>query len=272
MKILPVRDFTGVNDPVKTEETIHHQLVERASEIITDYTYTSIPLAWAINTYGLTEVQRVLDQIHQYHANEKLFFVCQHILVDKLNFYNSLVFTPHATLLDSYLPIPHYACNYDLSMIKPWNDRQYEYSFVGSFKTHPVRGQIYELLKDREDCYVEDTGNWHFEGTPENQEKNKKKYIEVLGNTKHSLCPRGTGPSSIRIWESMAMGANPVILSDFLQMPLERELSSTMWLKISENIDNIDNTDLEYNNKEYWDWFSNDNLYKSITTMIKRIK
>jgi len=70
----------------------------------------------------------------------------------------------------------------------------------------------------------------------------------------------------------MAMGANPVILSDFLQMPLERELSSAMWLKISENIDNIDNTDLEYNNKEYWDWFSNDNLYKSITAMIKRIK
>jgi len=267
LEIITVGDFDTVTDPVRTEETIFRQLSSNREQISCDYTYMALPLAHTINLRGLDFTQKLIDSICREFGRTKLFFVCQHILVKNLNFHDHLVFTPHATIMDPFVSIPHYACSYDLSMVKPWGEREYEFSFVGSFRTHPVRARLYELLKDRKDCYIEDTGNWHFEGTLENQEKNRKKYIEVLGNTKYSLCPRGTGPSSIRIWESMAMGACPIILSDFLQMPLERELNSTMWLKVSENIDNIENiesTDLQYNNKEYFDYFTNDKLYLTI--------
>ena len=93
-------------------------------------------------------------------------------------------------------------------------------------------------------------------------------YSEILGNTKYSLCPRGTGPSTIRLWESLAMGSVPVIVSDFLKMPMELEIDP-MWLQVPENfnissLDAIASANKKLDNKPYFDMFSNDNLYKSI--------
>ena len=33
------------------------------------------------------------------------------------------------------------------------------------------------------------------------------------------LCPSGSGPNSIRLWEALATGAIPIILSDTLDLP-----------------------------------------------------
>jgi hypothetical protein len=265
MNIIEAGDFSKVKDPVKTEEIINSQLIERASHISTDYHYVAIPLAWLINRSGIGETQRKIDKICSDHKEKKLFFVCQHILVRNLNFHGNLVFTPHSTVLDSFTAIPHYSCNYDVSLSKPWKEREYTFSFMGSFLTHPVRRKLYDHLKSRKDCLVIDTGSWHFEGSKEKIENNSRKYIEVLGNTKFSLCPRGTGPSTIRIWESMAMGSLPVIFSDILKMPLEMEVSDELWLRQQEKFETIDLPSRdEYNNEEYFQKFSNDCLYKTI--------
>lgn len=265
MKILNIDNFSRVVDPVKTEETVREQLLELASSIHTEYVYVSIPLAYLINTVGIDRVQRMVNQICEEHKNEKLFFVCQHILVNKINFNGHLVFTPHATVLDSFLPIPHYSCNFDVSMSKKWEERKYKFSFMGSFHTHPVRRRIYETLKNREDCYIIDTGRWHFESDKRTQEENARKYIQVLGDTKFSLCPRGTGPSTIRMWESMAMGSKPIVFSDLLKYPLEFYLTSNLWSSINESFVEIELNDLDgYDSSEYYEYFSNEKIYKSI--------
>lgn len=272
MRIAEIESFSNAPDPVRTEETISRQLMERYNQIDSAYTYVSLPLAWNINNRGIAPTQRLIDEICFNLSSEKLFFVCQHILVDQLEFHGNLVFTPHATALDAFVPIPHYSCNYDPQRAKAWEDRQYTFSFMGSFHTHPVRRKLYDSLKSRDDCLIVDTGNWHFEGAPEKQQLNSEEYIQILGDTKYSLCPRGTGPSTIRIWEAMAMGSTPLILSDFLQMPLERELD-TSWVRIPENFDmatldaaasNLE----EYDSHQYFHMFSNDNLYKTIVREI----
>jgi hypothetical protein len=268
MKVINVGSFDMVDDPVATEQTINKQLLERQSDINTDYIYVSMPLAWSINRFGVAQTQNQIDKICKLGENEKLFFVCQHILVKNLNFHGNMVFTPHATMMDSFIPIPHYSCTYDLSLTKEWSDREYTFSFVGSFRTHPVRRKIHKELSDRKDCLVIDTGNWHFEGNEKKQIDNAKRYSEILGNTKYSLCPRGTGPSTIRLWESLAMGSVPVIVSDFLKMPMELEIDP-MWLQVPENfnissLDAIASANKKLDNKPYFDMFSNDNLYKSI--------
>ncbi len=269
MKVLDAISFDNVDDPVKTEETLYHQLKARAADLVTDYTYVAMPLAYLLNTVGVAHTQGLINKICADHPDEKLLFICQHIQVNQLRFNNNLVFSPHATVIDSYLPLPHYSCNYDTSYIKPWSERQYTFSFMGSFVTHPVRHKIHDYIKDREDSIVVDTGMWHFEGPEEKQNQNRQRYVELLGNTKYSLCPRGTGPSSIRIWESMAMGACPVIISDFLKMPLERELSGEPWKRIPENfetswLDQIASTDIPYSRSNYLEYFTNENLYKSV--------
>jgi len=272
LKIIHIENFNAVDDPVKTEETINQQLLEKQNEINTDYVYISYPIAWNINNRGIGHTQNTIDQVCKKYHDKKLFFVCQHILVNRLDFRGNLVFTPHATVLDSYIPIPHHSCNFDLSKSKPWKDREYIFSFMGSFRTHPVRRKLYEYLKRREGCYVIDTGSWHFEKQKNSQVDNRQKYIELLGNTKYSLCPRGTGPSTIRIWESMAMNSCPVILSDLLQMPLEMWIERNLWVKMRENFEHIDIKDIKqkYNNSEYWEKFSNDNLYKSIEKFVSK--
>lgn len=48
-------------------------------------------------------------------------------------------------------------------------------------------------------------------------------YNELLSHTRFSLCPVGAGPNTLRLWESLAVGAIPVVLSDKHELPdLER--------------------------------------------------
>ena len=130
LEILPIFNFNSVEDPVKTEETIYKQLCAAQNDISTDYTYVAFPLAFSINKQGIPYTQHIIDRTCEQHRDKKLFFVCQHILVNKLNFHGHLVFTPHATILDSFIPIPHYSCNYDLSKVKKWEERKYTFRWV----------------------------------------------------------------------------------------------------------------------------------------------
>ena len=44
-------------------------------------------------------------------------------------------------------------------------------------------------------------------------------YAATLQNSCFALCPSGSGPNSIRLWEALGYGSIPVILSDELQLP-----------------------------------------------------
>ena len=271
LDIITVSDFKSASDPVRTEETIYKQLVSNKNKIDSIYSYVALPLAETINSRGLPVTQKLIDSICENYKDKKLFFVCQHILVRALNFHDHLVFTPHATILDSFIPIPHYSCNYDLNYVKPWEERKYLFSFMGSFKTHQTRLSACEKLKNEPNCLFIDTGDWHFYHDSSKKAENKRRYIELLGDTKYSLCPRGTGPSTIRMWESMAMGSCPVILSDYLKYPLEFDLDSDLWTSVKEDFTLSDIKGAlpeDYDNTEYFKYFSNDKLYESILSEI----
>ena len=268
MDILQVHNFDKVDDPVKTEEVIYRYFINNHQSIGTHYTYVAMPIAWIINNYGLNTTQELIDKIDKSNPNKKLFFVCQHILVSNLNFHNHLVFTPHATILDSYMPMPHYSCNYDEEFKRPWEDREYDFSFMGSYDTHEVRKRLEGAFTGSERVCFIDTGSWHFHSDIEKKKINKQKYVELLGNTKYSLCPRGTGPSTIRIWEAMAMGSRPIILSDYLKMPLERELETNLWTKKPESCKDFHLPVGSYDNQEYWKYFCNENLQASILNFL----
>ena len=52
-----------------------------------------------------------------------------------------------------------------------------------------------------------------------------RSYNDLLSHTRFSLCPVGAGPNTLRLWESLAVGAIPVVLSDRHELPaLERLL------------------------------------------------
>lgn len=100
---------------------------------------------------------------------------------------------------------------------RPLSGREvYLASFVGSANTHPMRRQLFEF--NREDIFVRDTSQnsqrMQYEGGPAERAQFWSEYADWLADARFSLCPRGMGAGSIRLYESMKMGRAPVIISD----------------------------------------------------------
>ena len=117
---------------------------------------------------------------------------------------------------------------------KPASDKKYLASFIGAHMSHyrsDVRLKLLDAVKSdgRHDILFELGGEWHFDKIvyqeqvkhePLDQtdlsrhEKDTTRYNEILSDSVFSLCPEGAGPNTLRVWESIAVGAIPVILSD----------------------------------------------------------
>lgn len=92
-------------------------------------------------------------------------------------------------------------------------DRDYLYSFIGS-KTHKLRGQILEI-NHASDAYIKDTtGVNAWELSRVAKIEYEREYFDVMNKSAFILTPRGIGPSSYRLFESMQLGRAPVIISD----------------------------------------------------------
>ena len=249
-------------DPVKTEQNIQEGLFSILDDLPNDLNYVNIPIAQTINKYGVHVAQQVIDDIEAKYKGVKKF-VCQHILVNKLNFYDNIVFTPHAIFSDNRICIPHYNSFFDRDDAIDYNKRKYKTSFIGSSSTHTIRKELFELNNNK-DIIVRDTGNWFYEKTSNDRGKYSNKFKEYLLNSKLSLCPQGTGPSTIRLYESMAVGSIPIVFND-VKVPTGFEkyiirlnsvnqvndLSSDEYIDLSKSL-HID----------YWNKISNYNVYK----------
>lgn len=90
------------------------------------------------------------------------------------------------------------------------------YSFVGA-QSHPIREHILKLHHPRGVAEASGVSFFDFSGADEivrRQEAQKMRYRELLERSKFVLCPRGMGVSSFRLFEVMASGRVPVIISD----------------------------------------------------------
>lgn len=88
------------------------------------------------------------------------------------------------------------------------------WSFCGA-RTHPVRTEV--LALPPMDAEVRDTTSLAMFATdPDSVEQiaARQAYAQILARSKYVLCPRGHGPSSFRLFETLAAGRVPVIISD----------------------------------------------------------
>lgn len=89
------------------------------------------------------------------------------------------------------------------------------FSFQGS-RTHRVRSAILELTHPR--AVIEDTSGIRFfawDGSVDPQrETAEASYARVVRDSKFVLCPRGHSPTSFRLYETLAAGRVPVVISD----------------------------------------------------------
>lgn len=183
--------------------------------------------------------------------------VCQHIwALDHLYLFHSAsitdLFWSHAAagchLVDGIRihPFPLYPVRCAThpptqTRIAPWQ-RPLLYSFQGAYAgglyLTPVRDWILQL-PPRPDAQLERRGEWHYEQAVYREQVlgevpdaaqvaeldgQARAYAETLQQSCFALCPSGSGPNSIRLWEAIGYGAIPVILSDQLRLPGDPKL------------------------------------------------
>jgi hypothetical protein len=92
------------------------------------------------------------------------------------------------------------------------------FSFVGT-RSHPCRAALLRIAHP--DAYVEEVTQFMFwdEDGPRFQER-RERFNRVLERSRFVLCPRGRGTSSFRLFETLAAGRVPVIMSDDWVMPI----------------------------------------------------
>lgn len=117
-------------------------------------------------------------------------------------------------------------------IIKENRNKKYLASFIGAYKNYyrnTIRLDLKNILEKEKQIIYEVKDEWFYQKIVfdhqvkneklsneylESYEKETQRYNNILSDSIFSLCPEGTGPNTIRLWESMAIGVIPVIFSD----------------------------------------------------------
>jgi hypothetical protein len=99
------------------------------------------------------------------------------------------------------------------------SERTYLYNFIGS-RTHPIRGQIFAMRHPAETYIKDTTGSRAWELTKEQKETYELEYFHIMQSSYFVLAPRGVGPCTYRLFETLQLGRVPVIIADaWLRVP-----------------------------------------------------
>ena len=205
------------DEDVSTEFSVYQQIKNQPLDISTNY--VAVPWAALINQNKLHLIPHI--------KIDGGFTVCQHIRYEKIipllkRIGIDTLFTPHVNKKYhdiTVLPFPHMAINGP--EYRENEKKDLLVSFIG-FNTHYTRTQLFKnklYIENQTPAVIKQRKKWHFELPPKIQIKNKTEYQEVLKRSRFSLCPRGTGASTIRFWESLKAGAIPILIADQMQLP-----------------------------------------------------
>lgn len=202
-----------------------------------------IPWATIIDKKINTEILESLPKTYKITCCQHIFFRKMIPSMKKLGI--EVLYTPHKIIGEDEIEgieikgCPLYAVNLeDLERNSVFygedflnRRRELLYSFRGGWNTgymSDIRKKIFELGK-KDDVVIQNSGGWHFEKAVyggEQKENGKysmgndvDSYNQMLLDSRFSLCPSGSGPNSIRFWESLGTGSIPVLLSDKLDLP-----------------------------------------------------
>ena len=190
-------------------------------------------------------------------GRKRVFTVCQHIHMLKFpELFEAAgvtdVFWAHATHDQirfgadrgiAIHPFPLYPVQIPEEPVIPIGERPYLFSFVGA-KATPIyltksRTFLIEELGEHPRGLVRDRETWHYNkivydhqvlararsGAGLINTDATEEFKRVMAQTQFALCPSGTGPNSIRLWETISSGAIPVVLADTYKSPG----SQTIW-------------------------------------------
>ena len=214
-----------------------------------------IGLPWATILDKRVNMNVLIHEVIPYlHKSKEYFTCCQHIHYSKLiplwkilgikyvyishkeknkNDVNGIILLP-CPLFAVNIETPQF--NIEFQGIDILNaNRPILYNFVGAFQNNymsNIRPCIF-TMNHPDNCIINNIGEWHLNKVVYSSKQNKNGELNIdiahnektsffnklLLSSKYTLCPSGSGPNSIRLWEALGAGSIPVILSDTLELP-----------------------------------------------------
>jgi hypothetical protein len=121
---------------------------------------------------------------------------------------------------------------------EPERQRRYLANFIGAYNPKiyltNVRGVIFDDTGAQDDVLIVKRKAWHFDrivyeeqirGATASAERlatedqQTAEYLDAIRASWFTLCPSGSGPNSIRIFESLCLGSIPIVLTQNLRLP-----------------------------------------------------
>lgn len=128
----------------------------------------------------------------------------------------SIVFQLSASKNSKSLAVPYY----NLAVRKLISVECFDMSFVGNFKSHPIRQKLVDSLPKKVN-FIQDTKIPFEFHTEKNQQSLARLANGIMNASEYVLCPRGVGLNSIRFFEALSLGKTPILISDDCKLPLE---------------------------------------------------
>jgi len=98
-------------------------------------------------------------------------------------------------------------------------------SFVGTL-THRIRTEVWQRYREDPAFRFAAFDRWTADVPPDRVDL----FVRLTERSRFTLCPRGFGPTSFRLYEAMQLGSVPVYLSDHHHLPWADEID---WSEIS---------------------------------------
>lgn len=136
-------------------------------------------------------------------------------------------------------------------------EKKFLFSFVGArpnkWYLSEVRAWIIDYLSQHPRANVVGRNEWHYQRIVYDHQVRKKSAVvgelvevEASDNFRNSLkdslftlCPSGTGPNTIRLWEAIGAGSIPVVFSDTWWPPGERKLWDAAVVFCEETLEDV---------------------------------
>ena len=125
----------------------------------------------------------------------------------------------------------------------PTPERAHLANFIGAFNPKnylsDVRERIFDLEGTNPDTLVVRRDAWHFDRAVYREQvagqdaseqerameaRRTAEYLDAIRSSWFTLCPTGSGPNSIRLFESLALRSIPILLTDALALPGDADL------------------------------------------------
>lgn len=184
---------------------------------------------WHLNhNYGKEGVEELQKETSKLIVDEsKTFIICQYDDGPVINLGKTVQFLA-SRKSEEGIDIPLLSSPHRIPLFS--YSKKYLASFIGRISTHELRQKMSEELSKEKDILIID-GNL-----------GSKYFVKNILKSYISLCPRGYGGSSFRLFESMQLGVTPLLLGEPDTRPFKKFLDwdiISLYSKTSSNLKDI---------------------------------